>query len=213
MKVFKELEDKGIAVVNDIHSEEELVALAKSLGSIKLNQNGGSVSKLRPRKGRNALKGTFSQVYGFSPFPMHTDTAFLGVPVRYLVFGMIGSSSCATTYVHFEEICRASGMNLMGVAKRAVYLSDTFEERKYIGAAFTHDGKEGIRFDANVMRPINANARKYHESMSHILESMPVHKVAWSGSRAVIIDNWKILHGRDEAADEEREILRIYVEE
>jgi hypothetical protein len=212
LAVFNELEEKGIAVVDGIQSTEDLIALAKSLGSIKLNPNGSYVSILRPSKGGNALKGTFSQVHGLSPFPMHTDTAFLGVPVRYLVFGMIGSSPCATTYVHFNEICRASRIDLMGVAKRAVYLSDTFEERKYIGVAFTHGKKNGIRFDSNVMRPMNADAKKFHECVSHILDSISVHQVDWTGNRAVIIDNWKVLHGRDETADEDREILRIYVE-
>lgn len=212
MAVFNELEEKGIAVVDGIQSKEDLISLAKSLGSIKLNQNGSAVSILRPSKGKKSLKGTFSQVHGLSPFPMHTDTAFLGVPVRYLVFGMIGSSSCATTYVHFNEICRASRIDLMGVAKRAVYLSDTFEERKYIGVAFTHDKKSGIRFDPNVMRPMNADAKKFHECVSHILDSISVHQVGWTGNRAVVIDNWKVLHGRDGTADEDREILRIYVE-
>ena len=212
MEVFKELERKGIAVVNGIQSEEELLTLAKSLGKIRLNQNGSATSILRPRTGRNSIRGTFSQVYGLSPFPLHTDTAFLSVPVRYLVFGMIGSSSCATTYIHFDEICKAS-KNLMSVAKQAVYLSDTFEERKYIGAAFTHNGRNGIRFDANVMRPMNAHARKFHECISHALSLLPVNRIVWPGNRAVIIDNWKILHGREEAINEDRQILRIYVEE
>lgn len=212
MEVFKELESKGIAVVNGIHSEEELVTLAKSLGSIKLTANGSAVSILRPRTGRNSLKGAFSQVYGLSPFPLHTDTAFLSVPVRYLVFGMVGSSSCATTYIHFDEICKASKADLMSVAKQAIYLSDTFEERKYIGAAFTHNGKSGIRFDVNVMRPMNAHARKFHECISHALSSLPVNRIVWSGNRAVIIDNWRILHGREEAINEDRQMFRIYVE-
>lgn len=212
MEVFKELENHGIAVVDGIRSEDDLIALAAELGSIRLNPDGRAVARLRPSRGSKALKGTFSHSYGLSPFPMHTDTAFLSVPVRYVILGMISVSSCSTTYLHFERILRASSTNLMSLAQRAIYLSKTFEECKYLGATFTRNGQVGIRFDSNIMRPANTHARDFHDSAMHLVDSASLGEIDWSGNKAVVLDNWKMLHGRSAALDERRELLRIYVE-
>jgi alpha-ketoglutarate-dependent taurine dioxygenase len=60
------------------------------------------------------------------------------------------------------------------------------------------------------MKPINDSAKRVVHLMSEMNTNL--WGINWSGNKAIIIDNWKMLHGRREAkAGEKRELKRIYI--
>lgn len=203
----------GFLMVENIYSQAEMISLSKSIGSIIPHPNGKSIVALTSSNGEKSLTGTLSNIYGLSEFPLHTDTAFWGVPARYVVMGMVSTSECTTNYISLQEIDEFMSGELFNKARRAIYLIETFEGSKYTSPVFYMAGSYGFRFDPNIMTPVNSHAKKFHKELSAALEKIEVRKVEWSGNKAIVFDNWKYLHGRSAVKNENREIFRIYLED
>lgn len=73
---LNELKSEGVVVIDGIHSKDELISMAQSIGKIRPYPNGEYVAELKSSDGRSSLAGTFSNIYGLSAFPFHTDTSF-----------------------------------------------------------------------------------------------------------------------------------------
>ncbi len=99
-----ELFEKGWTELEGISSAEDLLRIARSLGDITPHPNGDYLEIVTPKDGENLMKGTFSQRYGYSSFPLHTDTAFWPRPARYLVLGMLAKSECDTFILSVRSI-------------------------------------------------------------------------------------------------------------
>ena len=206
------LKSEGVVVIDGVHSKDELIRVAKSIGKIKPHPNGEYVAELKSSDGRSSLAGTFSNVYGLSAFPFHTDTAFWELPARYVVMGMIERSGSKTNYISLSDIEKNISGDFLAKARKSIYLSETFEGSKYTSLVFGGNEAWGFRFDPNIMTPANVHAKNFHEELETAIERVEPRKIDWGGSRAVVIDNWKFLHGRESVKNESREMLRIYLE-
>ncbi|MEW8204420.1 MAG: TauD/TfdA family dioxygenase [Candidatus Thiodiazotropha endolucinida] len=207
-----DLEDNGVAIINGIRSRAELIDLAKSVGEIRPHPNGENIFILKSSDGKNSLPGTFSKVYGLSAFPFHTDTAFWGIPARYVVLGMFRKSQCTTNYISLCDIAEIISSDFRSKAEKSIYLVETFEGRKYTSPFFCRNGTFGIRFDPNIMKPANGHARRFHGELLAAMAAIEPRRIHWSGDKAVVFDNWKNLHGRSAVKNERREIFRVYLE-
>lgn len=58
------------------------------------------------------------------------------------------------------------------------------------------------------MRPANHAAVEFEERALHC--ATYAIRCAWTGAKALIIDNWRLLHGRDECVDGSRVLYRFY---
>ncbi|MCF5711432.1 hypothetical protein I9H06_24025 [Pseudomonas tremae] len=202
----------GFVEVEGIESKEHLIEIAKSIGKCLPNPDGSLISTVRANNGVCARPGTFSHAYGLSPFPMHTDTAYCSLPVRYLVLGMLKPSEASTRYINIKHIIESGSANLLKLARESIYLVETFEQAKYTSAVFSSGGVTGVRYDPNIMTPANKPARKFDLELADAIRGAGFNEVYWPGNKAVILDNWECLHGRSKVAESNREILRIYLE-
>lgn len=205
--------DAGFLEIGEISSKNELLRLASSIGKIIPHPNGEKLYSLSPSAGKKSVKGTFSNKFGLSEFPLHSDTAFWSQPPRYIVMGMIGVSSCNTQLIAWSEIFSLLSAQAKIYANSATYLIDTIEGKKYASLLFSVNGVRGFRFDPCCMKPQNKAARRFHEEMIEIQQKLNTKKIVWTGEKAVVIDNWKYLHGRSSvsANEDKRELLRIYI--
>ncbi|WP_064662763.1 TauD/TfdA family dioxygenase [Pseudoalteromonas sp. MQS005] len=207
-----DLEHNGVVIIDNISSRAELKRLAKSIGEIRPHPNGENIATLKSSDGRSSLPGTLSNIYGLSAFPFHTDTAFWGIPARYVVMGMFSKSQCTTNYISLSDITRVVSNDFRAKAEKSIYLVETFEGCKYTSPIFCQNGVSGIRFDPNIMKPANVHAERFHSELLEALRSIEPRKIHWDGNKAVVFDNWKNLHGRSAVNNERREIFRIYLE-
>ncbi len=212
MLYLDNLKNEGIVVVENIYSQDELISLAKSVGKIRPHPNGEDIATLKSTDGMNSLTGTFSKIYGLSTFPFHTDTAFWGVPARYIVMGMLTTSQCTTNYISLSDIDKYISGDFLSKARKAIYLVETFEGSKYTSPVFDNNGRCGFRFDPNIMTPVNGHAKRFHEELVVAMDRVESRKIDWNGNKAVVFDNWNYLHGRSAVKNESREIFRIYLE-
>lgn len=212
MRNLDNLTTRGIAIVDGVNSKSELIRLAKSIGIIKLHPNGEELAVLKSTDGVNSISGTFSNIHGLAAFPFHTDTAFWGVPARYVVMGMLNKSSCTTNFISLNDLKEFITEDFLSKARKSIYLLETIEGSKYTSLIFSNNNDYGIRFDPNIMTPANEHAKRFHEELVGTIGSVESIKINWNGNKAIVFDNWKYLHSRSAVKNEKREVFRIYLE-
>ncbi len=209
---IEELERTGWVQIDGVESKSDLLSIASDIGIIKPHPNGESIFCLTPSNGTTAVKGTFSNVFGYSEFPLHSDTAFWDIPARYLVLGMIDQSNCDTHVVSTTDIFNKLGNEVSKLAKKSIYMIDTIEGKKYASLYFSHNSKTGFKFDANCMKPVNRDAKLFHSKITESFSDLKTTHISWSGNKAIVLDNWNTLHGRRSVSDTEknRQLFRVY---
>jgi len=159
-----------------------------------------------------ARAGSLSAKYGCREFPLHTDTAFWPIPVRFLVLRVIGDTRRCSTVRLFEDLFMRRD-ELFRLAQRSVWLARTGWTSFYCSMMFRSESSVLWRYDSNCMFPANSAAKQLEAPLRAITSTEFGEQIKWSGSNAVIFSNWTVLHGRCAApeAEGERIVERIYV--
>jgi hypothetical protein len=204
---FEQLRDAGWQVLDCI-PDLERSDVTRALGRALVDANGRSLSMLRPTSRAEAKSRSFSAAYGMDAFPLHTDTAFWPTPARYLLMFCTEANETATTLLPkrktaelFSDAC----------AREAIFYLRTTSGTRFATVTLGEIG-DGFRFDPNVMRPANRASAMLVDRILGI-DSAEVLKIRWTGSNAVVIDNWRCLHGRAAVGDVSatRVLKRIYL--
>jgi alpha-ketoglutarate-dependent taurine dioxygenase len=199
------LEELGWLEVRDIYDNQGLVHLAQSLGSVEPR-----VVNLSPTPSAQAKHKSFSYYYGLGQFPMHTDTAFWPIPARYIVLRSAGANDTPTLLLPFPKLqtllnsCRVD---------TAIFGIRTHLGSRYGKAVFSQH-PFGVRFDPCYMKGATEAAKELMGRLSFPDPGL-IDRFKWSGTNALIIDNWKCLHARAPLATNGlgRKLFRVYVSE
>lgn len=209
--ILKELNKKGWVEVEGVTSDSDILKIANNIGQIRPHTNNEIIFSLKPSNGANKLNGTLSNIYGFNDFPLHTDTAFWIKPVRFILLSSYKISKSQTIISSCDSIFEQLDINDLKSAERAIFKVQTLHSQFYTSLIFRENGIIGFKYDPNCMKPANYHGKRFVEIIKRI--SIETIKVNWCGNKAVLIDNWKMLHGRN-AVDpsENRELKRIYID-
>lgn len=195
--------------VCDVRSDEELLDFVSTFGSPTPEPRDGTVVKeIAPMPSALATSNTLSSRHGFGAFPFHTDSAYWKKPARWLVLWCIAP----------------------GVARRTTILSDTRswqlsdEEElalrnevwvvRHVRDPFlcSHMARDGsIRADYACMYPATEGLDESRRIVENRLAQMPTRRISWEPHHVLVIDNWRVLHARGEAArpDPDRRLKRV----
>lgn len=206
------LRETGWASVQGITRIDDLVDIARSLGR-PIPGRGEVVRRLTPTPASAARRGTFSARFGEGAFPAHTDTAFWGTPARYLVMYVTGDTRRHTTLLPFQSVCDAITADLRKELRRSVWVTSPSSGGIYCSMRFMVGGRSGWRWDSNVMRPANDAAHRLIDHLDPIIMTLPNTCFMWKPGTVLVVDNWRMLHGRAQRPDAEaqRELYRVYV--
>ena len=213
-KEYKEvLRQKGIIEIPyENFSDEALLSLASTFGKVVPGARGEVVQTLLAREKGKGPKGSFSYTVGYGQFPWHTDTAYWDVPTRYLLLTSDKPSPCATTYQSFDAL-RNAIKDFDYLMARSVYLVNVHGNRRYLSPSFKKAGKNGYRLDFHIFRPMNDEAKILMQLVGYELEKS-YFRYLWTGKSVAVIDNWRIIHGRESASEDRNRILkRVYIDE
>lgn len=206
------LNKNGFIELESGSSDTELIAIATKLGRILEHPNGKKVFTLTPKNENKAIKGTFSYNHGFGEFPLHTDTAFLKLPVRYLLLHLVGESPSSTIIVPFRKVWEYLSKNEKTKLERAIYIVKTNKEKFYTSLLFRKNNIEGFKYDPTCIFPFNKYAKKIEPILQRVFSEIKLLNIKWTGNKTVIFDNWKNLHGRKSVEKNiERKLKRIYI--
>lgn len=191
--------------------ESSMLSLAERLGSPIYSRRGGSlVDRLRPIQAEHARVASLSRYHGKGRFPFHTDTAHWLTPARYLILGCLqpGSSGRATLLTRFSDL--NIDAQEASVLAEGVFLVKNGRSSWY--ANIVNETHEFVRFDPGCMKPATAKGGMAADVLNERLEAVRPIRIAWAEGDVLIVDNWKVLHGREGAEDDEdRTLLRVLV--
>lgn len=155
---------------------------------------------------------TYGGNYALSRLPLHTDLAHWAVPPRYLILRcVVGSPDVVTHVVHQREILRSIPVELID---RAILRPRRRLEGRMFLLRMRYAGI--FRWDPLFLEPDNVEAQLVR---NHLAEEssrfVPDEIVMDQPGRVVLIDNWKVLHGRGAVplSGASRRLERIYLED
>lgn len=200
-------------IVEECNSIQNLLSLAEGLGEVIFHPNGEKYDVVVANDGINAKAGSFSQNFGFDEFPLHTDTAFWAIPARLLVMWSPEASTTSTTMLSWGDILDSFSKIEKKILNDAIFKVHTFENVSYRGVKFSSLTAKGFRYDPNIMIPANEQGKDFVAIFHRTIREMKLIDFHWSGSNALVINNWNMLHGRNQVKNknESRKIFRIYV--
>lgn len=201
--ILSELSNHGYAELCEILSIEEAVAATSMLGEI-IPLNGQVNQKLIPLTRDVATSPSFSKRYGYEAFPLHTDTVFWMKPARFAVFFMESASRTATRVLESQDTEK-----LINIARRnnPIFIRQTIGGPIY-SRPWSEENGGCVIYDPCYMQPENRAAKDFEGAAHNI--SARAKRIIWSGAKALIIDNWRVLHGREICNDDNRVLFRFY---
>jgi hypothetical protein len=209
---FSELNQRGWTVIDEVYSSEELLELGLSLGTPVPSPNGELIKEVRRQPKEKAPVGSQSAKYGLGPFPLHTDTVFWNPPARYVLLRACGDVRRPTTVISFEELFDKCPSKVRDLSADSIWHVRAGRTNFYCSMRVPEGGAPGLRYDADLMSPMNNAAKIIGDELRHLVLTEG-HAINWTGSTALLINNRIALHGRGEMPEDEGErvVQRIYV--
>jgi alpha-ketoglutarate-dependent taurine dioxygenase len=187
--------------VSHIYAGEKLCAhlidVAKQLGTpLASRRKRSPVEILTPIEMNKAKPSSPSRMFGLGALPLHTDTAHWIEPCRYIVLGCVSPGQCGRKTVLADSSALDINEEMQQILRDCQYR--VLNGRRSFFASV--QGPEGsfFRFDQACMVPIDVRSRIALERVGSAVFDLPTEKVNWVKGQVLVIDNWRILHGRSD---------------
>jgi hypothetical protein len=188
-----------------------LVYLASTIGTPVAGRTGATCQRLQPVAKEDALPGSLSRRHGFEEFPLHIDTAHWLSPCRFVILGCIdpgvGQRPTNLLDTRLTDLSE-SDVKLLHVTPLRVRNG----RNSFFGTILAKD-RNFIRFDPGCMEPVSAAGEEALQLFSAHRWACQMAVVRWRPGQVLIVDNWRVLHGRGPSfpADHSRCLLRVLV--
>ena len=204
----------GFAMIGGRSPEISGIAAFSGLGAVVRLPGVAEVQVLTPRHTGQAPPNTYSGNFGIQAFPLHTDLAHWFLPPRFFALRcVIGSRQVSTSLVDVKDLMSEVGRQNLTRAlvrpRRPLKRSRPLLRLLSCRA----DGCELFRWDSLFVVPATDESHGICETVVDGLASIEPKEV-WleNPGDTLIIDNWRMLHGRSQVSteDEIRLIERAY---
>jgi hypothetical protein len=177
----------------ETESARRTISLARSLGR-PIHGRLKILERLKPTDPEKARRASLSRRFGRGPFPLHNDTAHWITPARYIVLtclspgaGLVPTLLLDTSCLKWTEYERSilqAGSFVVRNGRRSFYSSILGLRRSF------------IRYDPGCMEPEGTTGKDALEIFSEECARCTKTEVKWSPGSSLVIDNWRVLHGR-----------------
>lgn len=213
MTLSQEVNRNGYAFIERFMPTKQTLDILKLLGKAVTLPGGQTVHRLTPKM--SMTPNTYSGIFGFKSFPMHTDLAHWYLPPRYLMLRCVnGFDDVGTLIIDGSRIVREVG--------ECVLIRALVQPRRPLNGKLPllrlyqrQQGFSGLlRWDEIFIRPASVTGdlgvSKLKEFLAHA-KSIQI-RLSSPGD-TLIADNWRVLHGRSEIPDQcvGRVIERAYL--
>ncbi|WP_217215604.1 TauD/TfdA family dioxygenase [Streptomyces sp. AC550_RSS872] len=214
--------ESGAIIVKDVDTDSEplLVALAAIFGYVDAEGNGfpnRTVSEIRHVPGKISLNSKDN-----GRFAPHTDSTFMVKPHRYLIMGVVehdpdgqGETTLMDGYGVLQGLTDAEARCLRRF--RVPFSVDGRAESPRLAVPILADrgGRTMIRYRADVIVRDALSEEASEESWSALqkferltAEHPSVSRTFLERGSVIIIDNWRVLHGRDHFPNRSPRLLK-----
>ena len=176
--------------------------------------SGPLLDRLNPIEKSEAQPRTLSELYGRGAFPLHTDAAHHRAPPRLTVLRLAtGTRKRRTLLLDWHQ---AYDDELHDLMRAGIWLVRSGRHRFYRPALDLPAGSQyRLRFDDGCMTPVTPRAHTAVAHMAELGRRREVRQVIWTKGMIMVLDNWRILHGRGpypEQAKEDWTLERILLD-
>ena len=191
--------------------DETTISVAHRIGKPAHLSGFRIVQTLMPKAAQAAPPNTYSGIYGVNEFPFHSDLAHWSIPPRFLLLRCRRPSESAhTKLLKFDSI-------LAQEPEEPLSLAHFRQRRRLEGRMSILKLKQGLihRWDERFLVPYNEFARDLFTSVARRLSlSAPVSVALPIPGACLLIDNWRMLHGRTaiDPGEMDRCLERVYLE-
>lgn len=213
------LESQGYILIKKWKCGLSTAELAQMIGTIidvekvAAGHKISTVQTLTPRVAKQEKSSTYSDVFGLSEFPLHSDYAHWETPPRYLMLRcIVGGPNVDTYLLPTSRLldgnnCCISRAVVVPRRKHSSHPICTFP------VVFSRQGITGIRWDFLFLKPVNAAAAQTGELVISQHDKSVDYVNLVNPFDTLIIDNWRTLHGRSSVPTQaiNRRIERIYL--
>ena len=213
LSITTKLAIDGFAILGDRLPDISGVSAFSGLGALVRLPGVAEVQTLIPRHIEHAPPNTYSGNFGKQAFPLHTDLAHWYLPPRYFALrSVVGSKLVSTSLVDAKDLMAGVGRpNLMRALVRP--RRPVQRNRPLLRLLSRHsDGSEVFRWDNLFVIPATIQSTAVYTAVTESLATIQPKQI-WldSPGDTLIIDNWRMLHGRSQVSeDEQRRIERAY---
>jgi L-asparagine oxygenase len=213
-ELIRGVQDRGFVFREQLLLGVSTEKLAQAIGEpIRLGAH-SPVHTLTPKSQDEAGQNTYSGNYGLGMFPLHTDMANWHAPPRYLMLRcLVGAEDVATVVVDPRPIIDRIGIE--NLARALVKPRRRVAGRMWLlPLAERRDEDAMIRWDERYLQPASRAGAFYTAQIRERLLTVAICSIflAKQGD-TVVIDNWRMLHGRAAVPEgsRSRRIERVYL--
>lgn len=215
MGVMAGIEANGFAFIPSYMPGMGTINAVSTIGEILELNEVNLIQTLTPKEIDRSTPNTYSGIYGLDEFPMHTDLAHWDEPPRYLVLRcIVGTPLVKTRLIDFRKLAERIGncelRRLLVQPRRSMNgrrsLKNVLEIKK--------GNRQIYRWDSVFIEPATKISEgAYLELKEAIGHEESIEITLERPGDTVVIDNWRMLHGRSPVPDmaRERRIERVYM--
>lgn len=216
MKILTQITYRGWAHHTAMNSHANAVVSEMGrLGDLLGKRVAGRANVLeevvRPKTIYNAHPRSLSSRYGLKMLPLHTELSHRFRPCRYLLLGCIecGSPSTATMLLDWHTLGFTSkDLNLL---ESAPILVQTGRNSFY--STILSPDRTFLRYDPGCLEAINDRGQEALNLVRDRISGASPDVHCWAPNDILIIDNWRVLHGREPSEeDSNRCLARILID-
>ena len=212
---FNSLALRGWAEIHFSNSSEstlqrEMLSMSRELGKPLPVRTGEDVfTILTPATAMVARPNSLSSRFSCGEFELHTDTAHWVTPCRYILLACVdpGGGGRPTLVLDTKRLpLTPSQLELLNTSPVRIT-----NGRSSFFSTILSQGREFVRFDEGCMTGPTTNASAALQVLKKKNWLGQVEEFQWRPGVGLVIDNWRILHGRGLAVTEDpsRKLLRI----
>jgi len=216
LNMITQLEKKGYIKINKPYLEDgDLIDISNMIGiPVKTRIGGCLIDRLSPKRKENAYKNSLSSIYELNSFPLHSDTAYYKIPVKYIMlYCKDPGTGGRSTYLYDTYKLTCTGdefrFKLINTIFKVINGRNSFLTTLY------NPSIGFFRLDRNCMRYTTTEGEELLQEIDKFIQQDDIHEVNWSLGDLLIFDNWRFLHGRgsNKSEDFDRLLYRLSVRE
>ncbi|TDX67640.1 TfdA family taurine catabolism dioxygenase TauD [Methylosinus sp. sav-2] len=192
---------------------DEILSLARTLGEPCVGRNGRLLERLAPRESSKANTNSLSATHGVSAFPLHIDGAHKPGPPRFVILACErpGSLPVPTILARFDALDLTSAERHQ--CETAPFLIRNGRRSFY--STILDTSRPFLRFDQGCMTALSEAASDVFRTIAARLVKLGPTVIEWAAGDILIVDNWRVLHGRglpSSTASTDRRLIRVSVQ-
>jgi len=172
----------------------ELGRIGDRLGARVPGRAGSLEEVVQPRTADDAHPRSLSARFGLGSLPFHTELSHRTKPCRYLLLGCIdpGSPAAATMLLDWRTL--GFSREELALLEETPVLVRTGRRSFY--STILAPGGAFMRYDPGCLESLDERGRRAMRLVEDRIADAPSEAHHWRQGDILIIDNWRVLHGR-----------------